>query len=159
MCFRNSERISGHKTVMNAEWVCRAEVSITRWKIINTSFGEFHNIWAAANSKQLKSSLDLILRGKTPWELLFVCWNWSLMTLWISEKRRRRLQSVKSKQFSWKNEWHFPNIKVKTNTCYTPLGEGKVLKKTPTYVSLKLKIFWGNVHTYAEILTHPRITL
>ena len=119
MCFRNSERISGHKTVMNAEWVCRAEVSITRWKIINTSFGEFHNIWAAANSKQLKSSLDLILRGKTPWELLFVCWNWSLMTLWISEKRRRRLQSVKSKQFSWKNEWHFPNIKVKTNTCYT----------------------------------------
>ena len=44
-------------------------------------------------------------------------------------------------------------------THVTPLGEGKVLKKTPTYVSLKLKIFWGDVHTYAGILTHPRITL
>ena len=142
MCFRNSERISGHKTVMNAEWVCRAEVSITRWKIINTSFGEFHNIWAAANSKQLKSSLDLILRGKHREN----CCLFAEIDLWWPYgflKREEEDYSLSNQSnFHGKTNDISQTLKSK-QTHVTPLGEGKVLKKTPTYVSLKLKIFWG----------------
>lgn len=39
---------------------------------------------------------------------------------------------------------------------------GKVLKKTPTYVSPKLKIFVGNavdVERFAELLTHPNLQI
>ena len=137
---------------------CSTEVSITRWKIINTSFWEFHNIPGGSKLKATQIIIRPHFEGKNTVRIV-VCLLKLIfddpMDFW--KEKKTTVCQIKAIFMEKPNDISQTLKSKQTHVAVL----GKVLKKTPTYVSPKLKIFVGNadVERFAEILTHPNLKI